>query len=176
MPHSDPTKDLPPIVLDADAVREEIHETPGVYELTPHQAARIHALPDQVINAALQAVADDDDDFWTQFDEVRRGAIARLADEPVVPIVTAWGDAYEAAVDAANDLGGSIDAVVEHLAQWDYGVETDDAAAVNGHIQLAELEAWPHQLHEADHGGLHYWLVIDHHVGLYALYRRPLHP
>lgn len=85
------------------------------------------------------------------------------------------GDDYEEIVDAANAAGGSINAVVEHLARWDYGAETDaDSASFHGTTTLAELQALAHQLHEGDHGGLHYWLLLDHHLRFYALYRQPL--
>lgn len=95
-------------------------------------------------------------------------------DDDLVCIVHLTGDDYESAVDAANERGGSTKTVVAHLAQWDYGDETDGASEVNGRDALAELEALPHQLHEVDHGGLHYWLQIDHGLRFYALYRRPL--
>lgn len=92
----------------------------------------------------------------------------------LVCIVFMQGQDYEEAVDAANERGGSTDAVVAHLAQWDYGTENDGAAEVNGHTRLKTLRHQIHQIHEVDHGGLHYWLQIDHHLGIYGLYRRPL--
>ena len=84
-------------------------------------------------------------------------------------------DDYEEAVDTANAAGGSIDAVIEHLSRWDYGAETDaDSASFHGTTTEQDLMAMPHQLHEGDAGGMHYWLLLDHHLGFYALYRQPL--
>lgn len=94
--------------------------------------------------------------------------------DPLVCVIFMQGQDYEDAVDAANEHGGSTEAVVTHLAQWDYGTENDGAAEVNGHTELTELRRLPHQVHEVDHGGLHYWLQLDHHLGIYGLYRRPL--
>ncbi|WP_026820023.1 hypothetical protein [Arthrobacter castelli] len=94
--------------------------------------------------------------------------------EPLVDIIHLQGDDYETAVDAANDQGGSTEAVVAYLAQFDYGDETDSVAEINGHTKFVELERLQHQLHEADHGGLHYWLQVDHGLRFYGLYRRPL--
>jgi hypothetical protein len=161
-----------PIILGAESLRAEIHEAPDVHGLTPAQVARIEALGDEQIDAAIHSAVDDD--FWAQYDDVRARAIARLARDPLVSIVHLSGDDYETAVDAANDQGGSTDAVVGYLSRWDDGDETDAAAEVNGHADLSELESWGHQLHEVDHGGLHYWLVLDHGLRFYALYRRPL--
>lgn len=92
----------------------------------------------------------------------------------LVCIVILTGDDYEQAVDAANDAGGSTQAVVEHLSQWDHGTENDQAAAVLGTISLAQLRSWPHQVHEVTSGGLEFWLLIDHGLRMYALYREPL--
>lgn len=162
-----------PIVLGAESLRAELDEAPDVHDLTPAQAERIAARwTDEEIDAAIRAEADDD--FWAQYDAVRARAISRLATDPLVCIVHLDGDDYEQAVDAANDQGGSVDAVAGYLAQWDYGRENDDASFVNGRTELADLENLPHQLHETEHGGLHYWLQIDHGLRFYALYRRPL--
>lgn len=97
-----------------------------------------------------------------------------IEQDKLVNIVDLGGEDYERAVDAANERGGSVDAVIAYLAQWDYGDENDNAAEVNGYTDLAELGSLRHQLHEGDHGGLHYWLVLDHGLGFYSLYRRPL--
>lgn len=161
-----------PIVLSAESVRAELAEAPDAHDLTPAQIERIAALLDADIDAAIHAVVDDF--FWDAYDSVRRDAIARLASDPLVLIVFMQGQDYEDAVDAVNDRGGSTKAVVEYLAQWDYGEENDSASEVNGRTDLAELERLPHQLHEVDHGGLHYWLEIDHRLGFYGLFRRPL--
>ncbi|MFD2024130.1 hypothetical protein [Promicromonospora aerolata] len=78
---TDPTN-LPPrrhgISLDADSVRAELDDAPAeAHDLTPQQAALIQHLGDDEINRAItQAV---DDDFWAQYDAVRRCAIATLA-------------------------------------------------------------------------------------------------
>lgn len=160
------------IRLDAASLRAEIAESPQTHDLTPVQVARIQALSDEQLNLALANSADDD--FWTAYDAVREQAIAALAATPLVSIVYAAGDDYERAVDAANDNGGSIDAVAAYLAQWDFGKEQDDAAEVNGHTDLAQLERLPHQLHEATVRGQHYWISLDHGLRFYALYRQPL--
>lgn len=94
--------------------------------------------------------------------------------DPLICIMFCQDDSYNEVVDAANDAGGSTHAVVAHLAQGDYGEENDSAARINGYTQREELERGPHQIHEVEHGGLHYWLQLDHHIGIYGLYRRPL--
>lgn len=161
-----------PIVLGAESVRAELAEAPDAHDLTPAQVERIMAFSDDRIDEAVRAVTDDW--FWEAYDTVRREAITRLARDPLVCVVFLQDQDYQDAVDEINDRGGSVEAAVEYLAQWDYGTENDDAAEVNGHTELSELERLPHQVHEADHGGLHYWLQLDHHPGLYGLYRRPL--
>lgn len=92
----------------------------------------------------------------------------------LVCIVFLQGQDYEDAVDAINDQGGSTQAAVEHLSQWDYGSENDAAATVNnnGYDRHAEVESRPHHIGAA--GGLTYWLAADHIHGTCALYRRPL--
>lgn len=161
-----------PIILGADAVRSELTEAPEAHDLTRAQAERVKALTDDEINTAIHSALDDY--FYDAYDSVRRNAIAALAKDPLVCVVFLQGQDYNDAVDAANETGGSTEAVVKHLAQWDFGDETDGAATVNGHTDLTELEHLPHQLHEVDHGGLHYWLQLDHRLGIYGLYRRPL--
>ena len=104
----------------------------------------------------------------------RLSPITADSDTALVCIVHLDGDDYESAVDAANDAGGSTQAVAEYLAQSDYGDENDGAAEVNGHTQLADLRNGPHQLHEVDLGSTHYWLNLDHGLCFYALYRRPM--
>lgn len=161
-----------PIVLGAESVRAEVHEAPESHGLSEAQASLIAAFADDEIDQEIRAAADDH--FWTAYGSVRRDAIARLAEDLLVNIAHHSGDDYERAVDAANEHGGSIEVVVAHLAQWDFGEETDGAAEQNGLARLSELARLPHQLHEADHGGLRYWLLIDHGLRFYSLYRRPL--
>lgn len=160
------------INLDAAAIRAELLESPATHDLTAVQAARVAALSDEQLNAALNNAADDD--FWSQYDDVRARAISALSTNPLICITFQQGDDYETAVDAANDNGGSIEAVAQYLAQWDYGTENDDAAAFNGYVELATLEALPHQLHEVQIDGVAYWVNLDHGLRFYGLYRQPL--
>lgn len=93
----------------------------------------------------------------------------------LIHIITVQDTEYEEAVDAANANGGSIDAVIEYLAQWDQGDETDaDSSSYYGTRLLSDLEKLSHSLYEGTHGGLRYWLLVDHPLGLYSLYRAPL--
>ena len=97
----------------------------------------------------------------------------------LVHVVTLTDQEYEAAVAAvaaADVQGGSVDAVAEHLAQWDQGTEADEAALLwpDGMPTLADLQRQRHQLHAARAGGLTYHLQIDHQFGLFALYRPAL--
>lgn len=163
---------ITPLTLGADSVRTEVADAPDAHDLTPAQAGRIAALGDDAINQAVRQATDDV--FWEIYDDVRRSAIAELAKVPLTHVITLDGDDYETAVDAANAGGGSTEAIVAYLSGWDYGAETDSDSEVNGNVDLADLERWRHQLHEADHGGLHYWLVLDHGLRCYSLYRKPL--
>ncbi len=88
---------------------------------------------------------------------------------PWVDIVFVDGDDYDAAVDAANDAGGSIDAVAEYLSQWDYGTETDDA-----HTRDTAPWGAADTLHPVTVDGLDYVLTVNHRIGYYSLNRRPL--
>jgi len=90
-------------------------------------------------------------------------------DGPWVSIVFVDGDDYEAAVDAANDDGGSVEAVAAYLSQWDYGDETDAA-------QTRDSAPWgsADTLHTVTAGGTAYVLSVNHSMGYYALQRRPL--
>lgn len=92
-------------------------------------------------------------------------------DGPWVSIVFVDGDDYDTAVDEANNNGGSTDAVVEYLSQWDMGEETDGA-------QTRDVAPWGagDTLHSVTHGGISYVLGINHHMGYYSLNRRPLKP
>lgn len=90
------------------------------------------------------------------------------------PIVTVSGDHYESAVDAANDAGGSVQAILEHLARYDFGLESDAIAVMLGTTTSdAALASMPQQLHEGYVGDVHYWLQIDHANRMYSLYREP---
>ncbi|WP_324701313.1 hypothetical protein [Micrococcus sp. HOU01] len=108
---------------------------------------------------------------WARVIRVVRDDTVRL-----VRIVTATDQDYEVAVAEADAAGGSVDAVAAYLAQWDRGSEADDEAALwpEEMPTAAELGRLQHQLHCARAGGLDYWLLIDHQIGLYALYRAPL--
>ena len=87
---------------------------------------------------------------------------------PWVSIVFLDGDDYETAMDETNDAGGSITALADYLAQWDYGDETD--MAHTGDFAPGSLDT----LHEAPSGGLDYVLSINHRLGYVSLNRRPL--
>ena len=92
-------------------------------------------------------------------------------------VVSLQGADYEAAVMAAEAMGGSTSAVVEYLARWDTGDEVDrDSAGIGDSRLRSEIDALPHQVHEVAFGGLDYVLVIDHQIRLYALYRPQLEP
>lgn len=97
-------------------------------------------------------------------------------DVPLVHIVTLTGEDYERAVDEANAMGGSTDAVAEYLAQRDYCHETDAAALLYPQDMptVEDLQKLSHQLHSTFARTQHYWLLADHQLGLYALYRLPL--
>lgn len=91
----------------------------------------------------------------------------------LVRIILLRGQDYENAVDAINALGGSTGAAVAHLAQWDNGTQSDnDAEAANRYDSLVYVESMAH--HREEHGGINYWLVADHSLRHYVLYRRPL--
>lgn len=162
------------IVLGADAIRAEVTEAADVHNLTSTQVEHItNDLTDEEIETAINTEVDDD--FWTEYDDVRSRVIAQLASDPLICIISLDGDDYEHAVDEANAAGGSTEAVVAHLSKWDYGEENDSAAdALSDHTELDELETLPHQLHEVDHDETRYWVLIDHGLRFYALYRRPM--
>lgn len=92
--------------------------------------------------------------------------------DPLVCITFQTGDDYEIVVDEANARGGSVDAVIEFLTNWDFGDEDDNAATIMGHTERVDLEKQTY--HEGDYGNLHYWLIADHGMRHYALYRRRL--
>lgn len=112
-----------------------------------------------------------DDDFTHELEELLQ-QIEFLAEPRLVSIVVVSGDDYERIVDEANDLGGSTSAVVEILARWDTGDEIDQASRINGTQSQSQIERSVHEVIE--HGGLRYWLLPNHDLRFYALYRRPL--
>lgn len=84
----------------------------------------------------------------------------------LVRIVTLEGDEFdEVAALPADEL-------TAHLAQWDYGMENDGAATINGYDTIDEAERFGAQT--AAHGGLEYWLAVDHGLRMCSLLRRPL--
>lgn len=92
-------------------------------------------------------------------------------------VVSLQGPDYDEAVEAAEALGGSTSAVVEHLSRWDTGDEVDrDSAQYHSTRLRSEIDDLPHQVHEVTFGGLDYVLVIDHQLSLCALYRPQLEP
>lgn len=69
------------IHLDAEAVREEVHDRlhydfPG--DIEPADAEYIMGLDDETINSAILGAVGDG--FWTMFDAVRSDAITALLD------------------------------------------------------------------------------------------------
>lgn len=91
----------------------------------------------------------------------------------LVRIVDLSGQNYEDAVDAIDDMGGSTGAAVKHLSQWDFGQETDnDAAVIDNYTSRNHVENLAH--HREEHNSISYWLIADHSLRHYALYRRPL--
>lgn len=66
------------ISLDAESVRAELEEAPESHGFTAHSAELIAKADDEDILAAINIEVDDE--FWSQYDDVRRRAITRLAD------------------------------------------------------------------------------------------------
>lgn len=117
---------------------------------------------------------ENNDDVWdligNLLDQVERIAAEELRlRDALVNVVFIAGDEYERIVDEANNLGGSVAAVVEILARWDTGDEIDQASTINGTTARAEIEQRAH--HVVEHDSLQYWLVADHQLRYYALYR-----
>lgn len=98
------------------------------------------------------------------------------ADTRLVHVITLTGQDYDDAVQAAEAEGGSVDAVARHLAQWDYGTESDDAVLPwpEDMPTRADLGRQRHQPHTARVGGLEYLVQIDRGLCMYALYRPTL--
>lgn len=88
---------------------------------------------------------------------------------PWVDVVFADGEDYDACMDDANNNGGSTEAVAAHLAQWDYGTETDDA-----HTRDAAPWGKADTLHAVTVDGQDYVLAVNHPLGYVSLNRRPL--
>lgn len=65
------------------------------------------------------------------------------------------------------DLG--VEEMVEHLARWDYGEETD-------HAHTCARAPWgsSDRIYEVSYGGLTYVLAVNHRLGYASLNRRPL--
>lgn len=110
--------------------------------------------------------------------ERRKGPIMTIRNKPdetlLVPIVRLEGDEYDEAVDASEGTLmtlESVQAVIAHMSQWDYGDETDGAGVVNGLNSLGELKALPHDLDEHHHAGTDYLLLSDAGLRFCALYR-----
>lgn len=110
--------------------------------------------------------------------ERRKGPIMTIRNKPdetlLVPIVRLEGDGYDEAVDASEGTLTtleSVQAVIAHMSQWDYGDETDGAGVVNGLNSLGELKALPHDLDEHHHAGTDYLLLSDAGLRFCALYR-----
>jgi len=112
----------------------------------------------------------------------KKGPVMTLRDSlpketALTPVIVMHGDEYDEAVDLSETevlTQDSIDVIVEYLAQWDYGDETDGAAEVNGTNTLGELLRLPHDLDEATYGGIDYLLLSDAGLRFLALYRQPL--
>lgn len=88
---------------------------------------------------------------------------------PWTTIVFLQDDEYEDMIDAANDMGGSVDACIEYMAQWDYGTENDDA-------RTDDAPQWGSSdtLHTGTYGGIEYVYAVNHHYGYASLNRRPV--
>lgn len=80
-----------------------------------------------------------------------------------VDVVFMQGDDYT----EVADLG--IDEMVAHMAQWDYGQETDYA-----HTRDEAPWGPADRLYEVNLGGIAYTLTVNHHEGYASLNRRPL--
>lgn len=72
-------RDLGPWSVSAEAVREELQGAAELHDLDSRQAAKIAALSDAQIHAAIQSSVTDH--HWGAFDDLRRTAIAKLASE-----------------------------------------------------------------------------------------------
>lgn len=66
------------IVLDAESVRAELEEAPEAHGFTAQNAELVSKVDDEQILAAINIEVDDE--FWSQYDDVRRRAITRLAE------------------------------------------------------------------------------------------------
>ena len=77
-------------------------------------------------------------------------------------------DYYEA-MDAINDMGGSVTAAIEYLAQWDTGDEADQA-------DTRDSAPWGacDTTHTETVGGIEYTYATNHNAGYVSLNRHPL--
>ena len=80
-----------------------------------------------------------------------------------VDVVFMQGDDYS----EVADLG--IDEMVAHMAQWDYGQETDYA-----HTREGAPWGVADRLYEVSLSGIDYTLAVNHPEGYASLNRRPL--
>lgn len=88
--------------------------------------------------------------------------MAAMADQ-WVDVVFMTGDDYN----EVADMG--IDEMVEHMAQWDQGRETDFA-----HTRDAAPWGSADRTYQVHHGGIDYTLAVNHPEGYASLNRRPL--
>lgn len=92
--------------------------------------------------------------------------ITGTANEQLVQIITLRDDEF---TEVSEYQEGQLAA---HLSQWDYGDENDQAATINGYVSISEAERFGAQtLH---HGGIEYWITVDHDLRMCSLLRRPI--
>ena len=87
-------------------------------------------------------------------------------DTLLVRIVTLDGGEFD------EVAGLPKDELTAHLSQWDYGTENDGAATINGYTPIDEAERFGAQT--ITHGGLKYWIAVDHGLRMCSLLRLPL--
>lgn len=88
-------------------------------------------------------------------------------DRQWVTVVFLQGQEADQVLDIIQAHG--VDAAVEHLAQWDYGAETDSAAIANGDIR----DAIPAGVLDRTADSGHYTLTYNPFMGHVALHRHP---
>lgn len=84
-----------------------------------------------------------------------------------VTVVFLQGQEADQALDIIQAHG--VDAAVEHLARWDYGAETDSAAALNGDVR----DAIPAGVLDRTAESGEYTLTYNPFMGHVALHRHP---
>jgi hypothetical protein len=72
------------IVLDSDSIRAELEESPESHDLSAEQVRLITSMSDDALNMAIDQSADDA--YWAAYDQVRRNAIASLAEQTAPPM------------------------------------------------------------------------------------------